>query len=382
VAALAILGRFGREVGRLGQDRFQRTLPARLDDIDAARLSGWLGATVTSVRRIDATSGTTDRARFALEGPDVPASVFVKIPAGAPVIRLFGYLAGLGENEVRFYRQIRPRLDVNAPVLLGSAFDARTKRFALVLDDLAAAGATFSDSASSLDPAQSLLVLENLARLHGRYWSSPDLDRELAWIIPNRDDLLLPAIHRSLTAMAKRIAGKDPDLISDDGRAILAAYPDVVRQMDRGPHTVLHGDPHPGNCYFLGGRAGLFDWQVLRRGHPLRDVTYHLVLAFDRDTRKAVEHDLLHRYCEALAANGGPEIDDDTAWRAYRKMVAAPYVAAVFTVGLAGLQPDDIARSGLVRSAAAVADLGTAAALELEPLANPPRTRWALRRTT
>ena len=105
----------------------------------------------------------------------------------------------------------------------------------------------------------------------------------------------------------------------------------------------------------------------------MRDVAYHLVLALDRETRRSVERDLLRRYAEALAAHGGPSFDDDdVVWRTYRRMAAGPFVAATFTVGLAGLQRDDIARSGLRRAAAAIVDLGTAAALGLDSSDIPP----------
>ena len=181
-------------MARLGQDAASRGVPRRIDDVGVDDISRWLGTTVTGLRRIDGTSGTTDRARLALEGPDAPASVFLKVPAAKAGIRLFGYLAGLGENEVRFYRDVRPELDLDAPTLLGSSFDRATKRFVIVLDDLAAAGATFVDARSSLDPAEVGDVLANLARLHGRFWCSTDLSSRLDWVFPNRDDPLLPAI--------------------------------------------------------------------------------------------------------------------------------------------------------------------------------------------
>jgi hypothetical protein len=377
---VAVLGRFARELLRLGQDRIAHGLPRRIDDVGPSHLTAWLGTEVTGVSRLDATKGTTDRARLALDGPGAPETVFLKIPASSAGIRLFGNLAGLGENEVRFYREVRPGLDIGAPALLGSSIDPATKRYALVLEDLAVTGATFADATTSLDPAQVLLVLENLARLHGRFWSSPRLDGDLGWVRANRDDPMLPAIHRALTSMAKRIARDAPELVPAGGRAILARYPAIAQRLDQGPHTILHGDPHPGNCYFVDGGAGLFDWQVLRRGHPLRDVSYHLILALDPGTRRAVERDLLESYCAALAGHGGPSLGADEAWTTYRRMAAGPYVAATFTVGLAGLQRDDIARSGLRRAVAAIEDLGTADTLDLEPIANPGARAGKIRR--
>ncbi len=357
--------RVAREVVRLAEDGIRRDGPRRIVDVDAAALTLWLGEPVTSVVSVGRTSGTTDRARLEIDGPGGRRAVFVKVPAAKPVIRLFGYLASLGENEVRFYRDIRPGLDVEAPQLLGSAFDLRTKRFALVLDDLEAAGASFTDARTPLAPEQTASVLENLARLHGELWRTPRLGTDLRWILPNRDDPLLPAIRMALRAMAPRIAREDPDLVPPGGREILDRYPEVIIRLDEGDHTVLHGDPHPGNCYFLGGRAGLLDWQVLRRGHPLRDVAYHVVIALDPAVRRATERDLLDHYRAALVRAGGPGLSADEAWTAYRMMAAAPYVAAAFTVGMTGLQRDDIAKAGLRRAAEAVVDLDTVGALGL-----------------
>jgi hypothetical protein len=357
------VARFGREVVRLAEDGVRRDGPRGIDDIDAATLSDWLDEPVTSVTRLGRTSGTTDRARLALDGPGGRRAVFVKVAAAKPVIRLFGNLASLGENEVGFYRNVRPGLDVEAPQLLGSAFDPRSKRFALVLDDLEAGGATFTDARTPLEVDQTAAVIENLARLHGALWRSPRLGTDLSWILRNQDDPLLPLIRWALGAMAPRIARDEPSLVPPEGRAILDRYPEVVRRLDEGDHTVLHGDPHPGNCYFLDGRAGLLDWQVLRRGNPLRDVAYHMVIGLDPEVRRDAERALLDHYRAALAGCGGPALSAEDAWTSYRRMAAAPYVAAAFTVGLTGLQRDDIAKAGLRRAAEAVLDLDTAGAL-------------------
>ena len=48
---------------------------------DASFLSRIMGRTVTSVSVIGGDAGTSSRARLALAGDDVPASVFVKMPA-------------------------------------------------------------------------------------------------------------------------------------------------------------------------------------------------------------------------------------------------------------------------------------------------------------
>ena len=70
-----------------------------------------------------------------------------------------------------------------------------------------------------------------------------------------------------LKTSARRIAEKT-DIPVEKGRFIDDNYRAVARLIDTPPHTVMHGDAHPGNVYFRNGAAGLLDWQAVRRGHP------------------------------------------------------------------------------------------------------------------
>jgi uncharacterized protein with ACT and thioredoxin-like domain len=58
-----------------------RSLPRTVSGLDAQSLSRIMGRRVTSVSVIGGDAGTSSRARLALTGADVPASVFVKMPA-------------------------------------------------------------------------------------------------------------------------------------------------------------------------------------------------------------------------------------------------------------------------------------------------------------
>jgi hypothetical protein len=365
-----LLRAFGREIVRLALDRPSRgPVPRRVDDVDADFMGRLLGAPVASVERLDGSAGTTERARFAVRGEGLPTSVFVKMAAPALVARLFGNLANLAENEVGFYRDVRPGLGIEAPRALGILYETRTKRFAIALEDLVARGAHVTDLRTPYTPERAGALLDTLAGLHGAFHASPRLDGgaapgSLAWLRANGSDPLLPLVARALGPAARRLARRDASLAPEAGRALLECYLDVARELDAGVHTVLHGDPHPGNAYFADGRAGLFDWQVLRRGHPLRDVTYFLVLALEPETRRQHERALLERYAAALASAGGPTLAPEVAFATHRKMAAYPYVAATFTAGLGGLQEDPVSLEGLRRAVAAIGDLETPKALE------------------
>ena len=75
----------------------------------------------------------------------MPPSAFVKMAPAAAATRLFVNLTDLGADEIGFYRDVRPTLEIEAPLALGSAIDPASKRFVLVLEDLTARGATFGE---------------------------------------------------------------------------------------------------------------------------------------------------------------------------------------------------------------------------------------------
>ena len=162
---------------------------------------------------------------------------------------------------------------------------------------------------------------------------------------------------------ARKLAGKI-DIPIDKGRFIDDNCRAVRTLIDAAPHTVMHGDAHPGNVYFRDGEAGLLDWQAVRRGHPSRELAYTLVTSMTTADRQAHQRELLDHYRRALAAAGGPQLDRDDLWDRYRHGRPYPYIATLIVAGTGGMQSETIALEGLRRSVAALEDLDTVALLE------------------
>jgi hypothetical protein len=369
--AAGLASHLGRAFRRIGTDALvggRRALPRTVAELDAAALSSIIGRTVTSVSVLDADAGTSSRARLALTGDDVPATVFVKMAAETLATRLMGELGNLADTETRFYRQLAPEL-AGVPLSFGSRFDPATGRFVLVLEDLAdpsAPSCEFPDTLHPIDPDRAALVVELLARLHGTFWGRlPARGRTgpLGWLYTASGDSASLLTAPLLRTAARRIAERT-DLPVHRGRFIDENYRAVAALVDRPPHTVMHGDAHPGNLYFRDGKAGLLDWQAVRRGHPGRELAYTLVTSMTTDDRQRTQQDLLDVYRRALAASGGPDIDRDELWHRYRQGALYPYVAALITAGMGGMQVEDIAMKGLARSLNALQDLDTVALLQ------------------
>ena len=332
---VGLASHLGRGVQRIATDAVVgrvRSLPRTIGDLDAKALSQIMGRTVTSVVVIGGDAGTSSRARLALTGDGVPASVFVKMPAETTATRLLGELGRLADTETRFYSQLAPEL-TGLPKAYGSAFDPLTGRFVLVLEDLAADNCEFPDTLHPLDRDQAGAIVELLARLHATFWGRPP-----GWLYTASADSASLLTGPLLKTSARRIAERT-DIPVEDGRFIDVNYRAVARLIDTPPHTVMHGDAHPANVYFRNGEAGLLDWQ-------------------------ACERELLDDYRRALGAAGGPELDCDELWDRYRQGALYPYVATSIVLGMGGMQSEAITVEGLRRAIAALGDLDTVSLLE------------------
>jgi Ser/Thr protein kinase RdoA (MazF antagonist) len=308
--ALSVIGlaaHLGRGLSRVATDAVvgsRAGLPRTVDELDAAVLSDVIGASVTSVSVLGNDAGTSSRARLALTGDGVPESVFVKLAAQTAATRLMGELGRLGHTEVRFYSQLAPEL-TGVPKAYGSAFDTWTGRYLVVLEDLPAS-CVFPDTLHPLSTDQASLIVELLAKLHATFWGRLPRDGRgpLGWLYTPSGDvtsLLTGALMKtSMKRLAER-SGVPIDIPIEKGRFIADNYRAVAALIDTPPHTVMHGDAHPGNVYFRDGEAGLLDWQAIRRGHPSRELAYTLVTSLTPEDRQASQQDLLDDYRRSLA---------------------------------------------------------------------------------
>lgn len=357
---VGLAAHLGRGVQRIATDAAigrLRSFPRTVADLDAETLSRIMGRRVASVSVLGGDAGTSARVRLALTGDDVPASVFVKMAAETVATRLMGEMGRLGATETRFYRELSPQL-TGLPTCHGAAFDSMTGRYVLVLEDLPADECEFPDTLHPISADRAASIVELLARLHATFWG-----RVPAWLYTASGDTAALLTGPLLKTSARRIAERT-DIRVGTGRFIDDNYRSVARLIDEPPHTVMHGDAHPGNTYFRNGAAGLLDWQAVRRGHPSRELAYTLVTSMTPAERRGHQRDLLDVYRQALSAGGGPELDRDDLWHRYRQGALYGYVAALITAGMGGMQAEGIALEGLRRGVTALEDLDTVAVLQ------------------
>jgi aminoglycoside phosphotransferase (APT) family kinase protein len=298
-----------------------------------------------------------------------PESIFVKFRPPGLTERLFGNILALGPNEVGFYRDIAVDVPIRTPECY-CARDSGDGEFVLVLEDLASKGAEFRTIADpiSLDEAKAVVVA--LARLHAAFWEPPRVTVRFPWLrSPNRNPNA--AIERFLCASAhrptlSRFSHLLPSSVRRGAREIHKKRKALEHYWADGPLTLIHGDPHLGNLYFVDGEPGFFDWQVLQRHQGIRDLAYFVVLSLDTEVRRTHERDLVRLYRETLRDRGvsNEDLDPDKAWERYRSFSLYAYLGTSVTTAMSDLQPKHIAELGLKRAATAVDDLDALALLE------------------
>ncbi|TAK52017.1 MAG: hypothetical protein EPO25_14745 [Gammaproteobacteria bacterium] len=152
-----------------------------------------------------------------------------------------------------------------------------------------------SSPASSMSEPRMRSVLDQLARLHARFWNSPRFAQDLDWlwtpVSGGFHDFLLGPGGEFLRDQVHRSEYKQ-SLLARLGRTFDEAWHtlwNAQRILASGPTTLLHGDAHVGNSYLLpGDRMGLLDWQLMLRGRWSHDVTYILITALDTEPRRCM----------------------------------------------------------------------------------------------
>jgi hypothetical protein len=360
-------------------ERNPMEIPESPDAITADWLSAAVqcaapGARAAAVEVVDAHSGTTGRARLKVtwESGDLPGALFAKLAPTDPLQRAMAVETGMGARESRFYRELADDVPVRVPRPIWSQWTEDRRAYIMLLEDLESAGCTFPDFESGGDLPTIRGAIESLARLHAAFWESPRFEQDLAWIEPPMHSEMGP----QLVAAGVEAFGTDqPEAFHDMAEIYTQHGADFANLLAAGPRTLMHGDPHLGNQLVDGQTVGFLDWACVCRGPGLRDVAYLLCASVDTELRRAEEKALLHRYLDVLSAASAPAPDFETAWRAYRILVASGWVAAVATYAVGSrMQSLEVGRRAVARANATVDDLETATLIR-EDLGLPARRR-------
>jgi len=325
------------------QRRTER-LPLNFSQIDAAWLtralqSQYPGSEVTHVDVVQEIPGHTSKARLKLVlnqtalDAGVPVNVCIKGNfTGDPLSSM------VCANEARFYHLLRSQLRMQAPQCYFADWDDddQSKQGIVLLEDLKTIEGEFGGSHNPIGADDMALSLEGLAQLHGGSWGLPLLNQQ-AWLqqamAPETvwDDYwgMMEEIYARHNSLPERLA-IFPQWMREDTYRLRLAFKQLCAHetAHTGKRCIVHGDAHLGNSFRKSnGERIWFDWQIVRKGLPWRDLTYFMIGSMTIDDRRKHERELLQHYLEHFIAHGGEAYSFDHVWNEYRRMVIWGIVA-------------------------------------------------------
>lgn len=251
---------------------------------------------------------------------DGPASVLVKYPSHDEGNRGIAQLMGLYELEVRFYRDIAPRLNASSiPRCFFADVDEATGRFTLVLEDLSAHTRP-GTMLSTISPSECAAALRELANFQSPLWNAPALS-EISWLSdPRRTLAIFDAIPAGLKPFLARFGNALEAEHVQMCEAVLPLAGQWVRSW-RGAKVLQHGEFRSGNI-LLGTTAGvpavtMIDFQTVRIGPPGIDPAYFMGASLPIDERRKTERELIAGYHRDLVSAGVEDFDWNACWASY-----------------------------------------------------------------
>lgn len=308
--------------------------------------------------------GTTTRIRLTVDHdiPDFPKRWFVKLPSLSWRARAITALPRLLPAEVRFYNELASQLPLTIPRVIAaqSRFGAGST---LVMNDISESAAVPGKAGSALTPEQAKAVAGQLAHFHAVMTDMAQRDNSLRWLagpVRRLEDNLGTALAAPLMKRGLQLAG---ETIGKQLHAGALAYAKNRRQVMRflatDRPTVVHHDCHPGNLFWQDGRPGFLDWQMVRIGEGVGDLSYFLATALTPETRRACEIGVLRHYHEIMQSKNSLWCDFNTLSDRYRVHLAYPLEAMVVTLAVGGLMQLEANLEMIRRAALAVADHDT-----------------------
>lgn len=281
------------------------------------------GAEVLSFRLDARDDGSSNRRRIFLtyneagQRANLPATVFCKA-AETLKNRIVLGVSDTALAEANFYNKVRPRIDFDAPTAWFAQFDPKSFAYMIVMDDMAGQ-VQFPDERTTLTRNQAEALVRTLAKLHSRFYESPELGTETLpfkrwpdWWgdmmsgAPDFPQFCDQGFARAESVMPAKLFARRADI-----------WPATERSVKRHrelPHTLIHSDVHLKNWYITPqDRLGLADWQLTTVGHWSRDFVFSTTTALTVEQRRDWQLELLRMYIDLMEESGVGRISFDDA---------------------------------------------------------------------
>ena len=322
----------------LTEEVFDTTFPESVEQLTPAWMTWALarkypGVRVNSVDVVNVMAATATKVRVRLtyneigERLQLPNTLIVKGPFGKNVDDMEHTFT----DETRGYKYVVSDIGINTPICYFA--EKQGKNPLLIIEDLAAPDCIFSEPTRRMSFEEVKSILELLAKLHSKYWNSPELvdGGKFDWVLKsvsgwhlNYMNMVMEPQNWEFYLSLPRSAALPIALSSNVDRLRDALY-EQISFYDTGPLTLGHGDAHTANIYFNHNGGGLLDWEM-RRCPWYHDVTYFLITSLDVVDRRNWVSALLQYYLDRLAAHGVDAPSYADAFYCFRRELIYGYI--------------------------------------------------------
>lgn len=342
--------------------------PTSIDDLTAEWFTRALderfpGVLVSAAKLTDRIDGTATKLRFELdfiEPAGAPGFLWIKggfDPRGAEQDEAF-------VNEVRFFRDLAPRIEANLPESYFGLIEPATRNGLVALEDLTLRNVRFGPGALALSVNEVAEILSVQASYHAPFWNGAGLENQ-AWLKPGGAIAAAGMVDQYFALWPGAHAYPRFAHVPGDQRhsgRMRAALNRLIQHLRSHPVCLVHGDAHAANLFFDPKRGpGYLDWQHVMRGHWAFDLSGLMVTALSVEDRRERERDLLGHYLRELRTRGADAPAFDAAWLDYRRYAGWAFMWVMCPVDA---HAEAICTAHTERACAAIDDLETLPLLE------------------
>ncbi|PWB46520.1 MAG: hypothetical protein C3F10_04775 [Dehalococcoidia bacterium] len=347
-------------------------------------------ATVAAAPRVQIGQGVGilgELARVTLEydrdEPGAPKTLIAKIPTADPGGRGIAQMLGFYEKECRFYSEVGDRVGIRTAHRYYADRDPENVQYIILMEDLG--GLAIGDQVAGATVDECRLVVTEVAKLHAKWWASPELGA-LNWIPFGNDPIIKFAALSYAQSLEPFLQNFGDHLTGEQHDMALKFLPRMNPMQDnfvRAPYTLCHGDLRLDNVFWGSpdntSAVTLVDWQIAIKARGIYDIGYFMSQSVDPEIRATCEENLIRDYLRALKDHGVKDYAFDQAWDDYRltTMFCFTYpVTSCGSIDLANERGLQLAMKMLDRSLSAITDLKAYDVLdrfEPAPLPEPPQ---------
>jgi thiamine kinase-like enzyme len=290
-------------------------IPATKSDLTSEWFSSILGLTGNSqVKSVnlqplgesDSVSGYIYRARltYSDKTQKTPESVVLKIPH--PRSLRNAWLLDAYRNELWFYRTIAPNAGIPVPKHIYSDIDPETRDYVLVIEDFPNSTNVRDETGATAEQAYKLL--EYMAKLHARHWSSPEILGHNIMTVENSINVLNADLPKRTPVFLSRLNRHIPAEEMEVFRALPGGFKAAVEPLVDAPKTLVHNDFAMKNILIIDGAGKpsfvLVDWANVQWAPGVRDLSFFIMSSVPPSMRSKGEDKFLRYYWEKLRGEG------------------------------------------------------------------------------